>query len=272
MRTAILFAFTLSLPLHASSDLQQYVEANLPTKNHVKQIEWHGEKYWIKMADPSKGWLSCFGKKIGSWLAPDIILTPTVDCGSNMLSTEAKRLKLCKEKHGNCSRLILQEKNWLLLSDAGQNMEMLVRHTPTDQRADLILKGLKAITELHKKGIVQGRASLKDLTQTKSGEIYFIDLAENPEESMSFDEACARDYINYFMTSLTFIPQESEQQFTQDFMAQIPEKIKPLINRTMDNISWLGTLANWIDAFSGRDIRKFARTYRVLKTSKVFAT
>ncbi|MBX3457082.1 MAG: hypothetical protein KF820_01800 [Candidatus Paracaedibacteraceae bacterium] len=272
MRTAILFVFTLSPPLHASSDLQQYVEANLPTKNHVKQIEWHREKYWVKMADPSKGWLSCFGKKIGSWLTPDIILTPTADCGTDMLATEAKRLKICEKKQGHCSRLILQDKNWILVTDVGLNMEMLVRHTPTDQRSDLILKGLKAITELHKKGIVQGRASLKDLTQTKSGEIYFIDLAENPEESMSFDEACARDYINYFMTSLTFIPQESEQKFAKDFMNQIPEKIKPLINRSLSNLSWLGTLANWIDAFSGRDIRKFARTYRVLKSSKVFAS
>ncbi len=257
--------FILLVSSHANSDLKSYVEENLPTANHVKQIEWHGEKYWIKMADPSKGWLSCLGKKIGSWITPDVILTPTIDCGDDMLLTEAKRLKFCEEKHGHCSRLILQDKDWILLSDAGQNMEIIVRYTPTDQRPQLIFKGMQAITELHNKGIVQGRASLKDLTQTKSGEIYFIDLAEDPEQSMSFDEARARDYINYFMTSLTFIPQESEIQFTRDFMAQVPEKIKPLIYRTIDNISWLGTIANWIDAFSGRDIRKFARTYRVLR-------
>ncbi len=264
-----IFIFLSLLRLtNAGQDLHAYVEENLPRQGHVRQIDRNGQKYWIKMADPSKGWLSCFGKKIGSWFAPDVVLIPTVDCGADLLTTEADRLKECEKKQGNCSRLILQDKNWLLLSDVGANLETVVRYTPIDQRSALIIKGLHAINTLHQKRIVQGRASLKDLTQTSSGDIYFIDLAENPERSMSFEEACARDYINYFMTALPFIPEEYEQEFTQEYWAQIPQTVIPVINRTLDKVSWLGTIANWIDAFSGRDIRKFARAYRVLNTQR----
>ncbi len=264
IRCLLTLVFILLTPSFGADKLCIYVENNLPTTNHVSQIDWDGQKYWIKMADPSKGNISCWGKKIGSWLVPDVVLTPTVECGNQVLATEAARLKECEKKQGNCSRLILKNPNWLLLSDAGQNLETIVRHTPKDQRQALILKGLDAIEKLHSKGMVQGRASLKDLTLTESGDINFIDLAENPENSMTFDEACARDFINYYMTSLSFIGEENEDSFTHEFLAHIPQPILVIMRRTIDNISWAGTLAQWIDAFSGKDIRKFARAYRVL--------
>lgn len=266
MRILCALAFLTSLG-SANQELRQYVETHLPHTQTVKQIKWHNQYYWIKMADPSKGWLSCVGKKIGSILAPDPILAPTVTCKNDLIKIESRRLKECAAKKGDCTSLVLEGANWILVQDAGQNFEYFIQSLPLDERLAYLAQGLGALLKLHSHQIVQGRASIKDLTIDANGHISFIDLAEDPESFMTADEAKARDLLSYFLTTIPLLRQDKalDQEYTDLFVRKIPPEILPIIKRAIDKTNWISKIANAIKGFAGNDIRKFAIAHRLLK-------
>ncbi|MBW8308566.1 MAG: hypothetical protein K0M45_02815 [Candidatus Paracaedibacteraceae bacterium] len=249
------------------TDLRNYTESNLPQHSNVRHLQWHGQSYWVKTADATKGWLSCTGKKIMSFLVPDKIIAPTPICNATILKVEARRLKECEQKQGSCTRLIMQGTDWILVSDAGNSFEYFLRSLPLDQRLPYIIKGLEAVLNLHTHHLVHGRASVKDLTLTSSHDFLFIDLAEDPESWMTWEEACTRDLINYFMTTVILLrPDKSlEHEYATIFIEKFPPELKPLLQRVIDNTEWLGKIAYAIRGFAGKDTVKFAHAHRLLR-------
>lgn len=255
----------------ADTGLKAYVEANLPHQDtiqyNVKRIEWDNQSYWIKQPDLHKGWLSILGKKIGRFLAPDTVIAPSVISNDTILDVEARRLKECEQKQGACARLIMQGDNWLLISDAGSSFQNFIKSLPVNQRIPYLIKGLDAVLNLHKHHVVQGRASIRDLVINEDEDLTFIDLAEDPESFMSFDEARARDLLNYFLTTVVYLQNDDklEHEYTNLFMGKFPHDIYPILQRVIQNTSWLGTIAHTISSFTPHDVRKFARTHQLLR-------
>lgn len=250
----------------STPNLRSYVESEAPKVRTVKKIQWDNKSYWIKKSDPSKGYFSCIGKKMAAWILPDKIIIPTPICSGDILQTEASRLEKCEEKQGNCTRLILSGKDWILVSDAGQSFETFLRQHPPHQRRPFMEKGLNAILELHSKGVVQGRASIKDITIAVDGDLTFIDLAEAPENFMSFDEARVRDLLNYFMTTIILLEDVNSKQIYADFfLDKFPKGLKPLLLRVINNTKFLAKIADLISFLDAKDVTKFATTHHILK-------
>ncbi|WP_156956701.1 hypothetical protein [Candidatus Odyssella acanthamoebae] len=260
------FFFSLISFCLADSDLRNYVESNLPQTSNVRHLEWQGQSYWVKKADANKGWLSYTGKKIVNFLVPDKIIAPTTICNETILKIEARRLKECDQKQGSCARLIMQGDDWILVSDAGKSFEYVLRGLPVDQRLPYIMKGLEAVLNLHDRHMVHGRASVKDLTLTPQNQFLFIDLAEDPESLMTYDEARTRDLINYFMTTVAFLRTDEalEHQYATLFIEKFPQDLKPLLHRVIDKTKWLGKIAYAAQWFGGKDTVKFAQAHRLL--------
>jgi tRNA A-37 threonylcarbamoyl transferase component Bud32 len=260
-----LFFSLLSFCL-ADSDLKNYVESNLPQASNVQHLKWQDQFYWVKKADSNKGWWSCTGKKIVSFLVPDKIIAPTTICNQTILATEARRLTECNKKQGACARLIMQGDDWILVSDAGKSFEYFLRDLPVEQRLPHIMRGLEAVLTLHDHHMVHGRASVKDLTLTSQNQFLFIDLAEDPESWMSYDEARTRDLINYFMTTVAFLKTDKtlEDHYTALFIKAFPQDLKPLLHRVIDKTKWLGKIAYAVQWFAGKDTVKFTHAHQLL--------
>ncbi|WP_010298604.1 hypothetical protein [Candidatus Odyssella thessalonicensis] len=250
------------------ADLESYVNSHLPlVGSNVRRIHWQGQHYWIKVADPRKGWTSCWGRKLSSVIVPDKIIAPTDVCQNEILETEARRLRECEQRQGACARLILATKHYIVVSDAGISFETFIQNLPLEQRLAYLEKGLQAILDLHKHYLVQGRASIKDLTINENKAISFIDLAEDPEASMGFEEARTRDLIAYFMTSVKVLEgdEKLQNQYADLFNDSIPLELRPLFTRLMRKTAWLSTIAHFIEDWGGKDIKSFATAHRLLK-------
>ena len=264
-----LFFFFLSLTSIglANTDLKNHVESNLPQNSHIRQLKWKDQSYWIKKADLNKGWLSCMGKKILSLLAPDKIVKPTTVCEKDILNVEARRLKECEQKQGACVRLIMQGRDWLLTNNGGTGFEQFLNTLPVDRRLPYIIEGLEAVLKLHTHHMVHGRASAKDLTINTSQHFIFIDLAEDPESVMSYDEARLRDLINYFITTLPFLQntESLKRQYLTIFLERLPPELIPLLKRLIKNTQGFEKMASTFWRIVGRDMAKFANAHRLFQ-------
>jgi len=226
----------------------------------ITAIDHENQRYWVKKRPFSKKTRWHRLQHVLTYVVPLPVLYPTVtEGGSASLKWEAERLRLFAAQGIPVPVVIAETSEFIITTDTGEQLHAYVASiNDVDEKKRLLISAAKALSNLHKSGLCHGRPSLRDMTY-KNGEIYFIDLEENPLAVMTLAQAQARDiwlFLNNIarhaprgdltlLRSVYTVLEETMSPDTQRALKQMVRTIKPV--RFMAE--------HLVVAIAGRDVR-----------------
>lgn len=83
----------------------------------------------------------------------------------------------------------------LLIGDIGVSLKTRLHETDATGQTELIARAARALEQVHANGGYIGQPFARNMTVADDGRIGFLDLEEDPRESMSLVQAQARDWL-----------------------------------------------------------------------------
>lgn len=145
-----------------NSEFQEVVQALL--KQHkgerIVSFDYDNQRYWLKQPEQLKG--------VWRLLKPQ---------PQKAFQNELKTLQFLAEKNAPVPQLMAFGEDFLVLKDAGKTISYWVDKPDlcSDEKLAILADGAKALTDLHKKGLVHGRPALRDMAW-HDGKVQFIDF------------------------------------------------------------------------------------------------
>ncbi|MFZ7229598.1 phosphotransferase [Avibacterium avium] len=145
-----------------NSEFQEKVQALL--KQHkgerIVSFDYDNQRYWLKQPEQLKG--------VWRLLKPQ---------PQKAFQNELKTLQFLAEKNAPVPQLMAFGEDFLVLKDAGKTISYWVDKPDlsSDEKLAILADGAKALTDLHKKGLVHGRPALRDMAW-HDGKVQFIDF------------------------------------------------------------------------------------------------
>ncbi|MFZ7216990.1 phosphotransferase [Avibacterium avium] len=145
-----------------NSEFQERVQALL--KQHkgerIVSFDYDNQRYWLKQPEQLKG--------VWRLLKPQ---------PQKAFQNELKTLQFLAEKNAPVPKLMAFGDDFLVLKDAGKTISYWVDkpNLSSDEKLAILADGAKALTDLHKKGLVHGRPALRDMAW-HDGKVQFIDF------------------------------------------------------------------------------------------------
>ena len=107
---------------------------------------------------------------------------------------EIHSLQHFAERQAPVPKLMMFGEDYLVLEDGGHNVAYWVsRNIDNQTKQQILCDAAKALTDLHRRGLVHGRPAIRDILW-KDGNVLFIDFEVNAEKR-SLNEQKARDLL-----------------------------------------------------------------------------
>lgn len=184
-------------------EVQQYIQAH--PNRLIGSLVYNGQLIWIKRRPFSK---KTIWHKLQHYVARGLrlpILSPTVTHGgAGSLSEEAERLNLFAIKNIPVPKVLAVTEQFIVTENVGYQLHRYLKELADPREIQQLLQSAaQALNQLHLAGLCHARPSLRDMTISK-GDIFFIDLEENPLSVMSLFQAQARDIWLFLNSAARF--------------------------------------------------------------------
>lgn len=173
------------------------------TTSRTFSLEYANKKFWVKNAAPGEAniWhhiLALLARVFRNKLfIPTVVRDPY-----RSLAHEANKLQHLQSLGIAVPKVVLQEKDVLILEDTGTPLSELLTSPATraEKKRILVQHTASKLASLHNVGQYHSRPALRDMTY-KDGRIYFLDFEEDLQGILQTDEAILRDGL-IFMSCL----------------------------------------------------------------------
>ncbi len=165
--------------------------SNLP---RVEKISFDGQVAWVKRPEATRSNSFVFFHKIVERVLPKVLRHTGALGGMDAIRDEAKRLTIFKDAGLPVPSILALTDDSLTLSSAGDQLREVLRQTSdATQRYQLLQQAMKSLSTVHNANLCHGRPFVKDMTLNDAGDMFWIDLEEDPCTRMSLKDAQARD-------------------------------------------------------------------------------
>lgn len=163
------------------------------TPPRIEKTLFEGKPAWIKRPEEQRSNLFSFLHRYLGFFLPAALQPTGARGGMPSLLDEATRLKTFKAASVRVPDVLKTAEDHIILADCGPQLRRTLQATTDKQdRQKLLEKAMINLAGLHAKGLTHGRPHLKDMTLL-DGQIYLLDLEENPLSVMGLGYAQARD-------------------------------------------------------------------------------
>lgn len=209
-----------------------------------------GTTVWLKKSTGAEG---AFGRwvltKFSKLLKLPMLNAVNQAGGSEAIATEARRLSELGNAGVKVPELLWQNDEMILISDLGRRFtSYLKRHRNDHQiKLDAIDQVFSTLSELHRNGQYLSQAFARNITILENVDgisIGFIDFEDDPLETMSLENAQARDLLLLIYSLSKYFDNcqmEYQERVTAQFIS-LPESIKQQLRRFVSKFGWLGKL------------------------------
>ncbi|MGB0844308.1 MAG: hypothetical protein ACPGVN_06160 [Alphaproteobacteria bacterium] len=211
----------------------------------VERISFEQQIAWKKRPEAARTVIYSRLHKLLAFVLPTMFKPTNSRSGLAVLKFETKKLEQFAKASVNVPKLLEIGGDYIILAHTGTTLSKLYSQAESEEaKAALLTGGCLILADLHNKGLVHGRPHLKDMTQDDQGEIYFIDLEEDPEQVMSLKQAQARD-IWLFLLSIQRITgcfQQDLSHCLQQYLSHLDINLKPelaSICNTLKPFGWI---------------------------------
>lgn len=228
-------------------------------KKLVQSFFFQNQLYWIKRRPLSKKTVWHRLQNLSARLfALPIFFSTVCQNSRDSFTFEAERLALFTQHNIPVAQVELVNESFLITKNAGL---MLEAHLNTlKDKADIhqcLQLAIKALRQLHQAGLCHGKPSPKDMT-ILDGRIHFIDLEEAPEQTMSLNEAQARD-VWLFFHSIALYGETDPSLLVELFdvyRTGIENKTLTALKKMVNTLKPIRILLNPLKTKLGKDARK----------------
>ncbi|MFT5344072.1 MAG: hypothetical protein ACI9BH_003297, partial [Paracoccaceae bacterium] len=159
----------------------------------IAKTQFEGAPAWIKRPEEQRSNIFSFLHRILSLFLPAALQPTGARGGMSSLRDEAARLKTFKAAAVRVPDVLEITDDHIVLSDCGPQLRGVLQDTTDRQdRQALLEMAVRNLADLHAQGLTHGRPHLKDMTLL-GGQIYLLDLEEDPLAVMQLGYAQARD-------------------------------------------------------------------------------
>ncbi|MBL4767998.1 MAG: hypothetical protein JKY94_09835 [Rhodobacteraceae bacterium] len=222
------------------------------TAPRIAKTQFEGTAAWIKRPEKQRSNIYSFLHWGLSFFLPSALQPTGAHGGMPSLLDEATRLRAFRAASVRVPDVLEVTDKHIVLSDCGPQLLGILRET-TDRhsRQKLLEKAMRNLADLHVQGLTHGRPHLKDMTLLE-GNIFLLDLEENPLAVMSLGAAQARD-VWLLLASSTEFCEVPVKELTA-LLSMYQSHSKTDINQELQAL--------------GRDLRVFRRIIGLVRAQK----
>lgn len=178
----------------------------------IGRTEWRGQTVWVKKAVPPKATAWNRVQAFIARLASLPVLRPTTNPGgAEGLRIEARRIAEFHAAGFRAPRVLGLTDEWIVLDHLGEMVDRKLQKDKSLAPRDIshiVLRCAEAVAELHRAGLVHGRAKLNDMAMGEDGKIGFIDFEEDiAGAGIPLPALKARDLWLFLCTVARYAPQ-----------------------------------------------------------------
>lgn len=216
----------------------------------VSLTDGNGEPVWLKKSTTVQGasgrWVLT---KFSHFLKLPMLNAVRQPGGREAIATEAKRMLELAAAGVRVPKLLWQNDEMILISDLGRRFTNYLKQYQNEPQVMLvaITQAFAALAEIHQSGQYLSQAFARNITMVENADgisIGFIDFEDDPLETMSLENAQARDLL-LLIYSLSKSVDNCQPEFQALVTAQIaplPNSIKQQLRRFVSKFGWLGKL------------------------------
>lgn len=173
----------------------------------ISRTVFDGKDAWIKRPEDRRSNVFSFLHWCLGFFLPTALQPTGAQGGMESLQDEAERLTLFAAASIKVPIVLEMSSDHIVLSDCGHQLrDILAATANNDEKHDLLERAVRNLAALHVAGLTHGRPHLKDMTLAEDGEIYLLDLEEDPLSVMGLAEAQTRDIWLFLASCAEFCP------------------------------------------------------------------
>lgn len=162
----------------------------------VIRMEVLGHKAWLKVyARDDRGFKLAILDLAARGLGIPALRPPSHHGGERACAIEKQRIEALAACGALVPEVLGVGPRALLLADIGTTLKNVLHAAADDAQARLIARAAQALAQAHARGGYIGQPYARNMTVAHDGRIGFIDLEEDPRESMSLEQAQVRDWL-----------------------------------------------------------------------------
>jgi tRNA A-37 threonylcarbamoyl transferase component Bud32 len=171
-------AATNPLPHPGEKNNPYAIPALLRQKNPtVFSLVIEGKRVFVKQSRRGKNPLGKFCQRLLWRLTANPLLLPPLQPLTGSAEQEAATLRRLGEAGINVPALLHAEPDYLVMADAGSQLEEALRQASPSQRHQLMAEAAQELRRLHDQGYAHGGSQIKNMA-LQEGKIYFFDFEE----------------------------------------------------------------------------------------------
>ncbi|MCF2870860.1 hypothetical protein L0664_07255 [Octadecabacter sp. G9-8] len=197
----------------------------------VEKTTFAGRDAWIKRPEAERSTFFSGLHRVLARVLPKVLRPTNAVGGMAALRGEAARLRDFHAAGLPVPEVLDETGDHIVLADCGVTLRSQLRAiTDTAERARLIKAAQDVLVQVHHSGRAHGRPFVKDMTiSADDGQIYLLDLEEDPCGHMAVADAQARDVWLFLMSCAEFYdnPGAGLRDQLAVFIADLPDVVGP---------------------------------------------
>ena len=196
---------------------------------------------WVKSVEPpTKVWRRKVFATLGRILPLPIMRPSEAGKGGDTLLQQAEQAEKLRAAGLNPATIHYADRDFLILGDAGVNIEYAVRdlekmpvaRANIDRIAahSILLQITDVLAEMHRKGFAHGRPKMRDFAWSgdgATGTVTILDLEERPWEVMPMAAAQARDVYLWLVDLCSYpVPRETAPEAMRRLLETMSEETR----------------------------------------------
>lgn len=178
----------------------------------VIRMDVLGRKAWLKVyAQDDRGIKLAILDLAARRLGVPSLRPPSHWGGERACMIEMRRIDALAACGALVPEVLGQGKNALLIGDIGMTLKSLLHQSDAGMQANLIERAARALAQVHANGGYIGQPYARNLTVAEDGRIGFLDLEEDPLESMTLGQAQVRDWLIFAAGTSRYFANPSSQ-------------------------------------------------------------
>ena len=162
----------------------------------VIRMDALGRRAWLKVyAEGNRGWTLAVLDLLTRFFDTPSLRPPAHWGGERACAIEKRRIEALVACGALVPEILGQGANALLLGDIGHTLKSVLHEVGPERQVQLIAQAARAMVEVHAHDGYIGQPYARNLTVAEDGRIGFLDLEEDPLESMTLAQAQVRDWL-----------------------------------------------------------------------------
>ena len=215
------------MQLSMVNDTAEQIDASLP---RVEQVTFASHSAWCKRPEPARESRFRAVHSVISLILPKVLRPTNALGGMEALRAEAERLQSFASLGLPVPQVLSITDGHIILSDCGTQMRHHLRkQAKSADPTTTLCAAIDVLLRVHHQGRAHGRPFVKDMTLNDAGDVYLLDLEEDPVARMSLADAQARDVWLFLMSCAEFYeaPDSALRDLLQRYLAVAPAAVAP---------------------------------------------